>query len=216
MRSMMVSWRTPRSRDLDWVRNRNGWTVPLVWKHQNGQLDNYKYNTEQPPRRCKLGRPSSGDPHLTHEQAASQHNPGCISAISQVAVRFRRWLGKPDCLSLCEGSKLCISKRGYHPRGIMVLATRAGRVMEYNKACIFHSTVERRPFRAARDTISRSCHARVSARLVVELTYRESVLTIQANGMQHYYLAKILLAAYDPRLLRLGFDARKVRNESEV
>ncbi|PVH79738.1 hypothetical protein DL98DRAFT_630800, partial [Cadophora sp. DSE1049] len=37
----------------------------------------------------------------------------------------------------------------------------------------------------------------------------------QANGMQHYYLAKILLAAYDPRLLRLGFDTRKLRRESE-
>ncbi|KAH7372144.1 hypothetical protein BKA64DRAFT_263637 [Cadophora sp. MPI-SDFR-AT-0126] len=39
--------------------------------------------------------------------------------------------------------------------------------------------------------------------------------TAQANGMQHYCLSKILLAVYDPRLLKLGFDARKLRKESE-
>ncbi|OCL03330.1 hypothetical protein AOQ84DRAFT_152074 [Glonium stellatum] len=37
----------------------------------------------------------------------------------------------------------------------------------------------------------------------------------QVNGMQHYCLAKILLATYDPRLLKLGFDTRRLRKESE-
>ncbi|KAG4431765.1 hypothetical protein IFR05_012741 [Cadophora sp. M221] len=39
--------------------------------------------------------------------------------------------------------------------------------------------------------------------------------TAQANALQHYHLAKILLAAYDPRLQKLGFDTRKLRKESE-
>lgn len=35
-------------------------------------------------------------------------------------------------------------------------------------------------------------------------------------GLQHYYLAKIVLAIYDPRLSRLSFDALRLRRASEV
>lgn len=36
------------------------------------------------------------------------------------------------------------------------------------------------------------------------------------HGMQSYCLAKILLATYDPRLLKLGFESRTLQKESEV
>ncbi|KIX10229.1 uncharacterized protein Z518_01310 [Rhinocladiella mackenziei CBS 650.93] len=37
----------------------------------------------------------------------------------------------------------------------------------------------------------------------------------QVVGLQHYYLAKIVLAVYDPRLSRLGFDSIRFRRTSE-
>ncbi|RDW77873.1 hypothetical protein BP5796_05725 [Coleophoma crateriformis] len=38
----------------------------------------------------------------------------------------------------------------------------------------------------------------------------------QVNGMQHYCLARILLATYDPKLSKLGFDTRRDRKLSEI
>ncbi|EXJ92209.1 hypothetical protein A1O3_00759 [Capronia epimyces CBS 606.96] len=38
----------------------------------------------------------------------------------------------------------------------------------------------------------------------------------QVVGLQHYYLAKIVLAIYDPRLSRLSFDALRLRRASEA
>jgi hypothetical protein len=42
------------------------------------------------------------------------------------------------------------------------------------------------------------------------------ILTSTVVGLQHYCLAKILLAVYDPRLLKLGFETHRLRKESEV
>ena len=38
----------------------------------------------------------------------------------------------------------------------------------------------------------------------------------QVVGLQHYYLAKIVLAIYDPRLAKLSIGSLRLRRQSEV